>query len=111
MRALFRRAIDAVRRGAKLHHTTGSLTVSPDVCASLQEEGVVFLQLRKGTVFRSNRIGADIWRGLLGGQDVTAIASEIVREYGISAGQAGEDTTRFVATLVAQGFLVRHAGD
>ena len=82
---------------------------SPDVRASLEANGVVFLNLRSGIVFRSNRIGAAIWRGLGSHMEVTAIASGIGREYSIPEEQAVEDTTAFVGQLEAQGFLVREA--
>jgi len=91
-------------------HNAPSIVPSPEVRASLQEDGVVFLHLRSGIVFRSNRIGAAIWKGLGRRQDLASIASEIGREYGISAEQAARDAARFVAQLDAQGFLERHAG-
>ena len=87
-----------------------SLVPSPDVRASFEQEGVVFLNLRSGIVFRSNRVGAAIWKGLVNGQDLAGMASGIGREYGIPADQAARDTDAFVAQIEAQGFLLRHAG-
>jgi hypothetical protein len=87
-----------------------SIMPSPEVRASLQEDGVVFLHLRSGIVFRSNRIGAAIWKGLGSRQELAAIASQIGREYGIPVEQAARDAAGFVAQLEAQGFLVRPAG-
>ena len=91
-------------------HFTHSIIPSSEVRASVQQDGVVFLHLRSGIVFRSNRIGAAIWKGLGSRQDLAAIALEIGREYGIPAEQAARDAAGFVAQLEAQGFLVRHAG-
>lgn len=92
------------------HGHPHSIMPSPEVRTSLQEDGVVFLHLRSGTVFRSNRIGAAIWKGLGSRQDLPAIASGIGREYGIPADQAARDAAGFVAQLEAQGFLVRSTG-
>lgn len=88
-----------------------SVIPSPDVRASLQEDGVVFLNLRSGIVFRSNRIGAAIWKGLGGRREPAAIASEIGREYGVRAEQAMRDTAAFIAQLEAQGFVTRWVGE
>src|SRR5436305_13844776 len=66
-------------------------TTSSDVRASVHEDGVVFLHLRRGIVFRSNRIGAAIWRALGRRQDFAAIASDLGREYGVPVEQAARD--------------------
>jgi hypothetical protein len=87
-----------------------STTVSPDVRASFHDDGVVFLDVRGGTVFRSNRIGAAIWKGLIGRQELATIAAQIGREYSITAEQAMEDASSFVAQLESHGFLVCRAG-
>jgi len=91
-------------------HTTHSIIPSPEVRASFEQDGVVFLHLRSGIVFRSNRIGAAIWKGLGNRQNLAAIACDIGCRYGIPAEQAARDAAGFVAQLEAQGFLVRHAG-
>ena len=82
-------------------------TPSSDVRASVQQDGVVFLHLGSGIVFRSNRIGAAIWRALGRRQDFAAIASEIGREYGVPVEQASRDAWGFITQLETQGFLTR----
>ena len=89
---------------------SSSLVPSPDARASLQEDGVVFLHLQSGIVFRSNRVGAAIWKGLGSRRGLAEIASEIGREYGVPTDQAARDAARFVAQLETHGFLVRRAG-
>ncbi len=89
---------------------SASVIPSPEVRASLQENGVVFLHQRSGTVFRSNRIGAAIWKGLVNRHDIATIVSQIGLEYGIPTAQAARDAAGFVSQLEAQGFLVRRAG-
>ncbi|HEY2017548.1 MAG TPA: PqqD family protein [Bryobacteraceae bacterium] len=86
-----------------------SVAVSPDVRASLHEDGVVFLQLQSGAVFRSNRIGADIWKGLMDKQDLLTIASRIASESSVSPELVGQDVAQFVAQLKSNGFLVPSA--
>jgi hypothetical protein len=81
------------------------IQLSPDVRASLQGDGVVFLHTQNGVVFRSNRVGAAIWKGLSDRKAIASIAEEIGREHGIPFQQAAEDASRFVAQLEAEGFL------
>jgi Coenzyme PQQ synthesis protein D (PqqD) len=82
-------------------------TPSSDARATVAEDGVVFLHLRSGIVFRSNRVGAAIWRALDRRQDIAAIASDIGREYGVPLEQAARDAMGFITQLEAQGFLTR----
>jgi len=111
LRAHFKTNTGAAPRARQTaNHLAHSIVPAPEVRASLQEDGVVFLHLRSGIVFRSNRVGAVIWKKLGRSQDLASIASEIGREYGIPAEQAARDAAGFVAQLEAQGFFVRHAG-
>ena len=82
-----------------------SLMVSPEVRAAVQEDGVVFLHLRRGIVFRCNRIGALVWEGLARRRNLSEIARQIAAEYGVSVPQAARDAAAFVAQLEAQDFL------
>ena len=77
---------------------------------SLTSEGAVFLHVETGTVFRSNRIGARIWQGVLDGRNQEAIADEISREYGAPREQVAQDTAQFLTELESAGFLARHDG-
>jgi len=105
------KTITRVRRPDLLRplSAAGCLSASPDVRASLHEDGVVFLQLRSGTVFRSNRMGAAIWKGVLDRQDVAAIASGLAAECSVPAELVTRDATEFLAQLEAKGILVRGA--
>jgi len=86
---------------------TYSTTVSPDVRASLHEDGVVFLDVRGGAVYRSNRIGAAIWKGISGREELGAIALQISRDYGVPLEQAMEDAVAFLRQLETRGFVSR----
>lgn len=104
----FGRMLEILRRIFRTRETrAGSIAVSPDVRASFQDDGVVFLQLRSGVVFRSNRVGAAIWKDLGDRREVAEIAARIGSEYGIPEEQAARDTTQFLTQLESQGFLVR----
>ncbi len=84
-------------------------SLSPDAQVSVSDQGVVFLHLGTGQLFRSNRVGAAIWRGIADGQDLPAIAARIGGEYAVPENEVLRDASRFVAALKAEGFLAGHA--
>jgi hypothetical protein len=84
--------------------------ISPDARVSLDQSGAVFLHARNGGVFTSNRIGAEIWRGLRDHESVETIAARISRENGLQQDQVRQDTAEFLAELEAQGFLSPRVG-
>ncbi len=84
---------------------SAQVRLSPDVRASVCEDGVVFLQIQKGVVFRSNRIGAAIWKGLTDGADLAAVAAAISGQYGVPQQQVQDDAARFISALTAEGLL------
>lgn len=83
--------------------------VSPDVIASSHQDGVVFLQTRRGEVFHSNRVGARIWRGLAEREPLSVLTAAIAGEYGVGAEQVERDAAAFLKDLEARGFLTRGA--
>jgi hypothetical protein len=87
-----------------------SSVISPDARVSLDHNGAVFLHVRSGIVFTSNRIGARIWQGLRDREGVETIATRISRENGAPHDLVRQDTAEFVAELHAQGFLSRRIG-
>ena len=91
----------------ELSGETSSLTILPAGRASLNPDGVVFLNVASGVVFKSNRVGSRIWEGVQKQQNPAAIAAQISREYCIPNEQASEDTATFLAQLEAEGFLAR----
>jgi hypothetical protein len=93
-----------LRKGA------GPLRPSPDVRASVEQEGVAFLQIRSGSVFRSNRIGATIWQGLVDREEPAMIAGRISAEYGVPVERVRPDVNEFVTRLEKNGFLVHDTG-
>lgn len=85
----------------------GAIVISPDARVSSDANGAVFLHTRSGILFTSNRIGAQIWQGLLERASVEAIAARIGQENGVRHDQARQDAAEFVAELEASGFLSR----
>src|SRR5437016_3649669 len=105
--SLFRRKASAGSRGIADFTKEVRFAVSPDARASVQADGVVFLHLASGSVFRCNRIGARIWRGLLERQGMDSITAQISREYAVPREQVDHDAAGFVADLETEGLLAR----
>jgi hypothetical protein len=83
--------------------------IAPDVKASLHSQGIVLINLTRGTVFSANRAGAIIWNGAVERWSLDRIAKSISNEFHIPAQSAHDDTAEFVAQLAAEGLLVPDA--
>src|SRR5258707_2725286 len=105
--SFLRRKAGAETRGSAAGAKAVRFSISPDARASVQADGVVFLHLGSGSVFRSNRIGARIWRGLLEREDMDSLAAHISREYAVPRDQVDQDAAGFIADLQTQGLLAR----
>jgi hypothetical protein len=81
------------------------LQIPPDIRASAEPDGVVFLNVATGAVFASNAIGSCIWKGLEDRLGVDIIARKISEDYGLSWEEARQDTAAFLASLEANGLL------
>jgi|SRR5579864_1984220 len=88
-------------------HSRDSFAVTPDIQASVHEDGIVLLHIPTGRVFQSNRIGARIWQALSGGLQPDVIATEISRDYGVPQDLAARDTASFLNALEHHGFVTR----
>lgn len=80
--------------------------IAPDVKASLHSEGVVLIDIRRGTVFSANRAGAMIWNAAVEHWTLPRIAESISREFHIPTQAALDDAAEFVAQLAKEGLLV-----
>ncbi len=76
-----------------------SFTVNPQAAASFDDDGMVILHVGNGSLYKSNRTGAVIWRGVEQGLSVHAIAEEISIAYQVAETTAREDTLGFLAQL------------
>jgi len=81
--------------------------LAPEGRVTLHRDGVVLLHIRKGMIFKSNHIGAAIWKGLAAGETLESIASTLSRDYAVAREQALEDARSFVAELEARALVTR----
>jgi Coenzyme PQQ synthesis protein D (PqqD) len=80
--------------------------IAPDVKASLHAEGVVLINLRKGTVFSANRVGAMIWNAAAERWSLERVAQSMSQAFHIPAEAAQEDAAEFLAQLASEGLLI-----
>ena len=92
-------------RGRKPNTPALSYTISSAGRTAMHEDGAVFLHLHTGVLFKSNRVGARIWRGVLNHDSPATIISQISSEYGVDESQAAQDAVQFLAQLEAEGFV------
>src|SRR5258705_116420 len=67
-----------------------------DVRASIEEDGVVFLHIGDGKLFRTNATGRRIWQLLLEQRPVNTIAEQLSVEYGVPSARIERDARVFV---------------
>lgn len=84
--------------------------VSPEVQASVHDDGLALLQVSTGRVFLCNRIASRIWCGVVKGLNAEAISDEISRECGVKRDLVERHTYSFLAELERRGLLNRGAG-
>jgi hypothetical protein len=80
--------------------------IAPDVKASLHSEGVVLIDIRRGTVFSANRVGAMIWNAATERWTLDRISESISSEFHIPVQAARVDAAEFVEQLAREGLLV-----
>ena len=73
---------------------------------SVDSEGVI-LDGRTDQYLGLNATGAEIWRGLAGGQPVAVIASDLMSTANVSLETATRDVIAFATELVERGLLER----
>jgi hypothetical protein len=87
-----------------------SYRIASDVKVSIHDGGAVFMNIRRGTVFSANRVGAMIWtaaeRGNLDRLSLDRVAKSISSEFHIPPQTAQDDAAEFLAQLAAEGLLV-----
>ena len=76
-----------------------SFTTTPEAAASFHDDGIVLLHTGKGTLFSSNRTGAQIWRGIEQQLPVEVIAQQLSGEFQVALNIAREHTAGFMAQL------------
>ncbi len=77
----------------------GDTRVAPNVQVLFDGQGIVFLQTLSGVVYKSNHVGVEIWRGLISGNGLGALAEGIACRYGIPQELAAKDAAAFLNDL------------
>ena len=103
--ARFFRGFARYTEGPKRYTPALSYTISAAGRTAIHEDGAVFFHLDTGVLFKSNRVGAQIWKGVLSQDTPATIISQISSEYGIAEEQAAQDTGQFLAALESEGFV------
>ena len=73
--------------------------VADDIRSTHGQDGAIVLDIRQGQMFNLNLVGSRILELLKRGTSESAIADEIVREFGISRHLAKSDLQTFLDTL------------
>jgi hypothetical protein len=83
-----------------------ALGARADVRAVAAEDGLAVFDMTRGTVFRSNAVGAEIWRGVIEqGREPGAVAESLAERFGVAREQARDDVDRFVGQLRQEGLV------
>ena len=84
-------------------------TAIPEAESSFHDDGVVILHTGKGSLFSSNRTGAQIWRGVEQKLSADVIAEQISGKYQIELTTAREHTFGFLTELQRHALVQREA--
>jgi len=71
-------------------------------------DGAIVMDLRRGTMFRVNPLGARILDLLDSGQSPAQIAVQLHAEFGIALDRVQADIAEFLGSLAAYGILEPH---
>ena len=93
------------RRQAGAAAVERPVRISADVHTVVDDRGVVVFDARGGRMFKSNRIGAQIWQLLSQERPPAQVAHELSRQYSIDLERAYGDVERFVGELRCAGLL------
>jgi Coenzyme PQQ synthesis protein D (PqqD) len=84
-----------------------SIAVAPDARVALHDGGIAFLNIATGKLFLSNETGSEIWRGLVAGMSLDAIARKISSECGVGWDLVWRHMSSFIAELESRGLIIR----
>ena len=81
-------------------NASDTVRANPDVRAVAAADGLAVFDTVHGGVFRSNAVGAEIWRELIEKQgEAGRVADRLAGRFDIPVEQAREDVSRFVDQL------------
>jgi hypothetical protein len=81
------------------------LKISPRVYARAFGEEIVLLDFAVGEYFGLDPVGAEVWRGLEGGEELAQIAERVVKRYAVARDDAMRDIVHLVNELHQSGLL------
>lgn len=73
-------------------------------------QGITFLHIGRGKLFRANEVGSMIWVGIEQGRTPEGIVEGLQRHYGIPRPKAASDVARFLEVLEQAGLAVGSGG-
>ncbi len=86
-----------------------TFAVSPDVMAQEVGDEIVLLDLRNGTYFGLDPVGACIWRHAEAGKNLNDICEKLLTEFEASSEDVRRDASALLEQLVARALIVRQA--
>jgi hypothetical protein len=86
----------------------GSIRVPTDVCAVIDDDGAVLLDVRGGKYFSLNGVGALIWQELAAGKAPSDIATQLSARFGVPAVDVQSDVDEFITRLRSKRLLDAH---
>jgi hypothetical protein len=88
-------------------NATDTFSIAPDVMAQEVGDEIVILDLRSGTYFGLDPVGARIWRHAEAGKSLDGICEELLAEFDVSGADARRDAAELLEQLVARALIVR----
>ena len=82
-------------------------TTSREASADIQDEGIVILHVGQGRLYRSNAVGASIWRAIERQLPTQEIVNQVSHEFQVSSSVAREQSVRFISQLENQKLIHR----
>lgn len=79
--------------------------LSPNVRSTVNEDGVVIMDVASGDVFHSNPIGGLIWSRLRANASVSEIVEDIATRFGVPYAVVEADVATYVAALKEHGLV------
>jgi hypothetical protein len=79
--------------------------VEPHVRSMIDDDGAVLLDLKAGTYYSLNGIGAQVWLKNQAGEEESSIVSTLCESYGIQEAQVRSDIKTFMTGLVGKGLI------
>lgn len=79
----------------------GKLTIPPDVLLQEVGEEVVLLNLRNGTYYGLNPVGAAMLRGIRDGRDLEEVRETILNDFEVAVEELGRDMAELIDQMLA----------